>query len=147
MNLLLQESLFTVLHAQAFMLLHTYITSLLPLPTFQGPPSPIVQNTPDPSRHKLLRPLQHLFLPCCESYPVLFVLSTQSCPALCNPMDCNPSGPSVHGTLQARILQGVAISSSRGPSRPRDGTGACCVSCIGSRILSLSHLGSQDKDI
>ena len=37
----------------------------------------------------------------------------QSCLALCNPMDCSPPGSSVHGILQARILQWVAIPSSR----------------------------------
>ena len=42
--------------------------------------------------------------------------------ALCNPMDCSPPGSSVHGILQARILEWVAISSSRGSSRPRDRT-------------------------
>ena len=36
---------------------------------------------------------------------------TQSCPALCSPMDCSPPGSSVHGIFQARILQWVAISS------------------------------------
>ena len=35
---------------------------------------------------------------------------TQSCPTLCNPMDSSPPGSSVHGTLQARILEWVAIS-------------------------------------
>ena len=39
---------------------------------------------------------------------------TQSCLTLCNPMDCNLPGSSVHGILQARILQLVAICSSRG---------------------------------
>ena len=58
--------------------------------------------------------------------------SLQSCPTLCNPMDCSPLGSSVHGILQARILEWVAISSSRGSSRPRDGTR---VSCIGRRVL------------
>ena len=38
------------------------------------------------------------------------VLVTQSCPTLCNPVDCSPLGSSVHGTLQARILEWVAIS-------------------------------------
>ena len=38
---------------------------------------------------------------------------TQSCPTLCNPMDCSPSGSSVHGILHARILEWVAISSSK----------------------------------
>ena len=46
----------------------------------------------------------------------------QSCPTLCNPMDCSPPGSSIHGILQARILEWVAISSSRGSSRPRDRT-------------------------
>ena len=41
--------------------------------------------------------------------------SLQSCPTLCNPMDCSPPGSSVHGILQARILQWVAVSFSRGP--------------------------------
>ena len=48
------------------------------------------------------------------------VLDTQSCPTLCNPMNCNPPGSSVHGILQARILEWVAISFSRVTSQPRD---------------------------
>ena len=48
------------------------------------------------------------------------VLVTQSCPSLCNPTDCSPPGSSIHGTLQARILEWVAISFSRGASQPRD---------------------------
>ena len=47
---------------------------------------------------------------------------TQSCLTLCNPMDCSPPGSSVHGILQARILEWVAISFSRGSSQPRDRT-------------------------
>ena len=46
----------------------------------------------------------------------------QSYPTLCNPMDYSPSGFSVHGILQARILEWVAISFSRESSRPRDRT-------------------------
>ena len=38
--------------------------------------------------------------------------SLQSCPTLCDPMDCSPSGFSVHGILQARTLEWVAISFS-----------------------------------
>ena len=41
---------------------------------------------------------------------------TQLCPVLCNPMDCSSPGSSVHGIFQARILEWVAISSSRGSS-------------------------------
>ena len=50
------------------------------------------------------------------------VLVAQSCPTLCNPMDCSPPGSSVHGTLQARILDRVAIPFSRESSPPRDKT-------------------------
>ena len=50
------------------------------------------------------------------------VLVTQSCPTLCNPMDRSSPGSFVHGILQARILEWVAISSSRVSSRPRDWT-------------------------
>ena len=48
-------------------------------------------------------------------YPISFAMyaqSLQSCPTLCNPMDHGPSGSSVHGILQARILEWVAISFS-----------------------------------
>ena len=42
--------------------------------------------------------------------------SLQSCPTLCDPMNCSPPGSSVHGILQASILEWVAISFSRGSS-------------------------------
>ena len=48
--------------------------------------------------------------------------SLQSCLTLCDPMDCSPPGSSVHGILQARILEWVAMPSSRGSSKPRDQT-------------------------
>ena len=43
---------------------------------------------------------------------------SQSCPTLCDPMDSSPSGSSVHGFLQARILEWVAIAFSRVSSHP-----------------------------
>ena len=46
----------------------------------------------------------------------------QSCPTLCDPVDGNLPGSSVHGIFQARVLEWVAISFSRGSSRPRDWT-------------------------
>ena len=58
----------------------------------------------------------------------------QSCPTLCNPMDYSPPGFSVHGILQTRILEWVAILSSRESSQPRDWT---YVSWIGRQILYL----------
>ena len=58
----------------------------------------------------------------------------QSCPTLCNPMDCSLPGFSVHGIFQARVLVWVAISFSRGSSWPRDQTQ---VSCIAGRCFTL----------
>ena len=67
----------------------------------------------------------------------------QSCLTLCNPMDCTLPGSSVHGFLQARILEWVAFILSRGFSWPRDQTCISYISCIGRRVLYLySHLGS-----
>ena len=58
-------------------------------------------------------------------------------------MDCSPPGSSVHGVLQARTLEWVAMPSSRGPSRPRDQTYISYISCIGRRVLyHQCNLGS-----
>ena len=56
----------------------------------------------------------------CVCVCVCVRVRAQSCLTHCDPMDCSPPGSSVHGTLQARILEWVAISSSRGSSPPRD---------------------------
>ena len=76
----------------------------------------------------------------------------QSCPTLCDPVDCSPPGSSVHGILQARVLEWVAMPSSRGSSRPRDQACVSYVSCIGRRVLyhgatweALSHMPSLTK--
>ena len=66
----------------------------------------------------------------------------QSCPALCSPVVCSPPGSSVHGLFQARILEWVAMPSSRGSSPPRDQTHISCVVCFGRQILYLHCLGS-----
>ena len=63
---------------------------------------------------------------------VLFLLVTQSCLTLQCPLDCNPPDSSVHVISQARILEWVTISLSRGSSQPRDRTQ---VSRIGRWIL------------
>ena len=65
-------------------------------------------------------------------------------PDSCDPMDYNPLGSFVHGILQARILEWVFISFSRGSSRPRNQTP---VSCIASGSLLLSHQGDQGYGI
>ena len=67
----------------------------------------------------------------------------QSCPTLCDPMDCSPPGSSVHGILQARKLEWVAVPSSQGSSWPSDQTQVAYVSCIGRHVLNqLSNLES-----
>ena len=58
--------------------------------------------------------------------------ATQLCPTLSNPMDCSLPGASIHGIFQARVLEWVAMSFSRGSFQPRDQT---CVSCTGGWIL------------
>ena len=57
------------------------------------------------------------------------------CSVVSDSMDCSLSGFFVHGIFQAKILEWVAISYSRGSSPLRDGTSISCVSCIGRRIL------------
>ena len=69
--------------------------------------------------------------------------SLQSCPTLCDPMDCSPPDSSVHGLLQARILEWVVMPSSRGSSQPRDRTHICLHLLKCRQILyPPSHLGS-----
>ena len=63
--------------------------------------------------------------------PELCCLVVKSYSTLCKPMDCSPPGSSVHKVSQARILEWVAVPSSRGSSWPRDGTCVSYVSCIG----------------
>ena len=62
------------------------------------------------------------------------VLVTESCTTLCDPMDCSLPGFSVCGILQARILEWVAISFSRGSSQSRDRTQ---VSCTAGRFFTI----------
>ena len=83
-------------------------------------------------------------------YPLCLV--AQSCLTLCDPMDCNPSGSSDLGILWARILEWVAISSSKGIF-PIQGSNAGLPHCSGSgmecngnkkAVFLLSHQGSQE---
>ena len=61
----------------------------------------------------------------------------QSCPTLCDPMDCSLPGSSIHGILQARILEWVAMPFSRASFQPRDGT------CIHPRLLRSPALAGR----
>ena len=62
------------------------------------------------------------------------VLITQLCPTFCGPTDCSPPVFSVHGILQARLLEWIAILFSRGSSWPRNWIQ---VSCIAGRFLKV----------
>ena len=62
---------------------------------------------------------------------------------LCDPMDCSPPGSSVHGILQARKLEWVAMPSSRESSPPRDRIHISWVSCIGQKFVPLSPFSLQ----
>ena len=70
----------------------------------------------------------------------LLLLVAQSCLTFCDPLDCSPPGSSIHGISQARILELVAISSSRESSWPSDGT--CNLLLWQVDSLPLSHLES-----
>ena len=70
--------------------------------------------------------------------------SLQSCPTLCNPMDCSPPGVSVHRISQARKLEWVAISSSQGSSQPRDWT---CLLRLPHRMWILYHWATQEAPV
>ena len=65
------------------------------------------------------------------------VKSLQSCPTLCEPMDCSPPGSSVHGILQTRILERVAMSSSRGSSWPMNWAHVSDISWTGGWVFLL----------
>ena len=84
--------------------------------------------------------INFLFLKIQLFYLCVCVLVTQSCLTFCKPMDCSLLGSSVHGTLQAKILEWVTIPLSRGSCWPRDWT---LVSCISGRFFGhLNYPGS-----
>ena len=96
-------------------------------------------------RGKMLRKLQEIYRPLkSPSVTAIWAFpgdswvhakSLQSYLTLPHPMDYSPLGSSVHGILQARILESAAMPSSRGSSQPRDRTHASYVSYIGGWIL------------
>ena len=69
---------------------------------------------------------------------------TQSCPAVCDPIDGSPPGSSVRGILQARILKWVAISFSGGSPRPGDWS---CVSCLAGRFFTTELPGKRMQSL
>ena len=73
------------------------------------------------------------------------MLSHFSCVQLCDFMDCGSQGSSVHGTLQTRMLEWVATSSSRGSSLSRDRTHVSFGSCIAGRFFTAEPPGKSLK--
>ena len=71
---------------------------------------------------------------CLRTHARMCVIVTQLYPTLCHPMDCSPPGSSVHGILQARILEWIVIPFSRGSSQSKDQT---LVSCIAGRLFTV----------
>ena len=102
---------------------------------------------PDPGI-KLVSPALHA-----DSLPVelpgklyyVCVLVTQSFPTLCNPMDCSPPGSSVHGILQAQILEWLPIPFSRGIF-PTQGSNPCVLLCR-QILYHLSHQIRSDQSL
>ena len=66
---------------------------------------------------------------------MLHAKSLQLCLSLCDPVGCSPPGSFVHGILQARILEWVAIPFSTGSSQPMNQTCVSNISCIGKWVL------------
>ena len=86
--------------------------------------------------------MSRVYLPGTHVCMCACMLSLQPCPTLCDPMDCSVlPGFSIHGIFQARILEWVAMSSSRGSSQPRDWTHGSCVFCITGGFFTYKPLG------
>ena len=68
-------------------------------------------------------------------WPSLMCMLSHFSPTLCDPTRCSPPGSSVHGILQARILEWIAMPSSRGSSPPRDWIHIAYISCISRWVL------------
>ena len=77
-----------------------------------------------------------------EIIPYLYIcMLLQSCPSFCDPMDCKLPGYSFHGILQTRILEWIAMPSSRGSSWPMDQTWVSCIPCTAGRFFTAEPLG------
>ena len=134
-------------------ILRAQFTADLPVRCYVGPHVIAVEGKPRRGFAKvyMLRLVESQDLCLGKLYPYytppicMHAKSPQSCPTLCDPMDHSLPGSSVHGILQARIPEWVAMPFSRGSSQPRDGTRVSFVSCTGRQIFSqLSNRGSRD---
>ena len=86
---------------------------------------PFSRGTSQPRDRALISHMIQLRLK--SQHSIVVVLVTQSCMTICDAVDCSPTGCSVHGILQARILEWVVIPFFRGSSEPRDWTQVSCI--------------------
>ena len=95
-----------------------------------------------------LYPLQFTCLQYSRYHDIVVALacaqSLQLCPALCNHMDCSPPGSSVHRILLARIVEWVAMPSSRGYSQPTDWIQVFCIFLIAGEFFTTEPLGKPN---
>ena len=84
---------------------------------------------------------------CLYLYTRMLAQLLHLCPTLCDPMDCSPQGSSVHGILEARILEWVPMPSSRRFLQPRDWTDVSCISCIADEVFTAATLGKPPISI
>ena len=91
--------------------------------------------------HNYLPPAHFQWFPLDLHFKFVIVRLPSHVQLLLDPMGCSPPSSSVHGVFQARIPEWVAISFSKGSSRPRDQTHVSCIFCTGRQILY--HLGSH----
>ena len=75
--------------------------------------------------------------------PCVVVLICFPCVQLCEPVDCSPPGSSVHGILHGRILEWVAMPSSKESSPPKDPIWVSYISCIADRFFTAESLGKS----
>ena len=116
---------------------------LLPPNSHPSPQGTLISGTIlTPGKKKVVKAF--LYINCNIDYVPAKLL--QWCPTLWDPMEYSPPGASVHGILQARILEGVAMPSSRGSSWPRDETRVSCISCTAGRFFTTEPPGKPNID-
>ena len=114
-----------IFHAQLWLKLRLNMFCVVGLKNDTPPATP---RTPPPPAHRIV--IWH-------SGHVFCAKVLQSCMTLCDPVDHSPLGSSVHGILQSRILELVAVPSSRASCQLRDQTHVFYVSCIGRQVPYL----------
>ena len=85
-------------------------------------------------------------LNCSKGKMSMCAKSLQLCSTFCNPTDCSPPGSSVHGILQARTLEWVAMPSFRGSSQPWDQTCSSCSSYIAGKFFTTEPPGEAQRE-